>query len=120
MVTSADQELLNGNTVNVVFYGGAVKGGNGQVSQLDPGFSVVQWGSGYRLLALNFRPEQPSPQQWLRGVATATPPLQLPSRSPRSSTEICQLTFAFSLSLAHNHNRERDGRLSVDARIADA
>jgi len=58
MVTSANQELLNGNSVPVVYYGVAVKGGNGQVSQLDPGFSVVQWGSGYRLLALVFRPQE--------------------------------------------------------------
>jgi hypothetical protein len=40
----------------------AIKGGNGQVSQLDPGFSVVQCGDGYRLLALAFRPEQSAQQ----------------------------------------------------------
>jgi hypothetical protein len=57
-VASVNQELLNGSTVPVVLYGVAVKGDNGQVSQLDPGFSVVQWGSGYRLLALVFRPAQ--------------------------------------------------------------
>jgi hypothetical protein len=45
-----------------VFYGVAIKGGNGQVSQLDPGFSVVQWGDGYRLVALVFRPEQSAQQ----------------------------------------------------------
>jgi hypothetical protein len=45
-----------------VLYGVAVKGGNGQVSQLDPGFSVVQWGGGYRLLALVFRPAQEEKQ----------------------------------------------------------
>jgi hypothetical protein len=63
VVASAEQELLNGNTVPVVFYGVAVKGGNGQVSQLDPGFSVVQWGGAYRLLALNFRAQQSTADQ---------------------------------------------------------
>lgn len=61
-MAAASQELLNGNTVPVVFYGVAIKGGNGQVSQLDPGFSVVEWSGGYRLLALVFRPEQSAQQ----------------------------------------------------------
>jgi hypothetical protein len=61
-VAAADQELWNGSSVSVVFYGVALKGGTGDVSQLDPGFSVVQFGDGYRLLALVFRPQEPAQQ----------------------------------------------------------
>jgi hypothetical protein len=61
-VAGADQELWNGSSVSVVFYGVALKGGNGDVSQLDPGFSVVQFGDGYRLLALVFRPQDAAQQ----------------------------------------------------------
>jgi len=61
-VSAADQELWNGSSVSVVFYGVALKGGTGDVSQLDPGFSVVQFADGYRLLALVFRPQEAAQQ----------------------------------------------------------
>jgi hypothetical protein len=58
LVASAQQELMSGSVVPVALYGLALKDAGSQASQLDPGFVVVQWSGGYRLLGLRFRAEE--------------------------------------------------------------
>lgn len=57
LVASRQQETMIGSVIPVSLYGLMLKDSGGKLSPLDPGFVVVQWRDGYRLLALRFSPE---------------------------------------------------------------